>query len=124
MEEHAPVTSEVGASQGMLRQRQRADLSATAAQDEGAAMSKQPVCRQAQQHTVECPVCKRTMTIKSMKYTHRCKRAWDVKTRANEEAAMAIERWQQRMRAATEISWERDIRAGPNFAHLLDGLKS
>ena len=93
-----------------------------------------PICRQAQQHTVQCPVCKRTMTIKSMKYTHRCKRAWDVQTRANEEATMAIARWQQRMRAATEISWERDIRAGqaqakaccgkPHFAHLLDGLKS
>ena len=93
------------------------------AEDEGAEV-RQPICRQAQQHTVQCPVCKRTMTIKSMKYTHRCKRAWDVNVRANEEATMALERWQQRMRAATEIRWERDIRAGPNFAHLLDGLKS
>ena len=105
MEEHEPVANE------------------TAAEDESAEV-RQPICRQAQQHTVQCPVCKRTMTIKSMKYTHRCKRVWDVKTRANEEATMALERWQQRMRAATEISWERDIRAGPNFAHLLSGLKS
>ncbi len=95
----------------------------TAAEDEGAE-ARQPVCRQAQQHTVQCPVCKRTMTIKSMKYTHRWRRVWDVKTRANEEATMALERWQQRMRAATEIRWERDIRAGPNFAHLLDRLKT
>ena len=103
------------------------------AEDEGVE-ARQPICRQAQQHTVQCPVCKRTMTIKSMKYTHRCKRAWDVNVRANEEATMALERWQQRMRAATEIRWERDIRAGqaqakecsgkPDFAHLLDGLKS
>jgi hypothetical protein len=53
-----------------------------AAEDEGAEV-RQPICRQAQQHTVQCPVCKRTMTIQSMKYTHRCKRAWDVNVRAN-----------------------------------------
>jgi len=46
-------------------------------------------CRLALKVQTTCPHCCRPMSIKNLKYQHKCKRTWDVAQRAEEEEKKA-----------------------------------
>ena len=53
-------------------------------------------CRLVERSLVKCPECKRFVTIKCMRYTHRCGRTPDIAARVQEDARAAIAAMQKR----------------------------
>ena len=56
-------------------------------------------CRLVERLLVKCPECKRFVTIKCMRYTHRCGRTPEIAARVQEDARAAIAAMQKRRRA-------------------------
>ena len=48
-----------------------------------------PPCRQAEVFIAACPLCHREMRVKTLMYTHRCKRSFDPAERALEQHTLA-----------------------------------
>ena len=57
----------------------------------------QPPCRVAEKYVVECPMCKRRMKIKTLRYTHVCSRSFDPMARALEQNTAAAAALKHRM---------------------------
>ena len=53
-------------------------------------------CRLVERSLVQCPECKRYVSIKCMRYTHRCGRTPDIAARVQEDARAAITAMQKR----------------------------
>ena len=53
-------------------------------------------CRLVERSRVKCPECKRFVTTKCMRYTHRCGRTPDIAARVQEDARAAIAAMQKR----------------------------
>ena len=58
-------------------------------------------CRLVERSLVQCPECKRYVSIKCMRYTHRCGRTPDIEARVQEDARAAIAAMQKRRRTPT-----------------------
>ena len=53
-------------------------------------------CRAAARYMTACPMCKRVVNIKTLRYTHMCGHSWDVAERAKQQqiaAHAAIRDW-------------------------------
>ena len=61
-----------------------------------------PPCRAAGRYMTECPNCRRPLTVKHLRYAHRCGRSWDVDARAVEQNRVAKEAFLSRERARKE----------------------
>ena len=56
-----------------------------------------PPCRVAEGYVVECPLCKRRVKLKTLRYTHICRRSFDPMARALEQNAVAAAALKHRM---------------------------
>ena len=57
----------------------------------------EPPCREAERYIVPCPICQRRMKIKTLKYSHICKRSFDPIQRALEQHKAASQAIRARM---------------------------
>ena len=94
-------------------------------------IATEPPCRAASKYQTQCPTCRRPMSIKHLRYAHRCNKTWDIDARAAEQDKLAKEAVLARARAqkdqkekwammqpssapyqATSSAWSRSFPAG------------
>ena len=70
-----------------------------------------PPCRAAGRYVTSCPMCGRSVQLKTLKYTHQCGRSFDVAKRAAEQQKSAIEALK------TRTAQEMEQRLGQGMEH-------
>ncbi len=63
-----------------------------------------PPCRAAESYIVSCPRCGRSMKLKTLRYTHVCRRTFDVQERASEQQIAAEAAINARMRSLAQTA--------------------
>ena len=64
----------------------------------------QPPCRAAESSIISCPRCGRSMKLKTLRYTHVCRRTFDVPERACEQQLAAEAAIYARMRSLAQTT--------------------
>ena len=67
-----------------------------------AEIAAEPPCRAASKYQTQCPTCRRPMSIKQLRYAHRCNKTWDIDARAAEQDKPAKEAFLARQQAQKE----------------------
>ena len=65
-------------------------------------IATEPPCRAAGKYQTRCPTCRRPMSIKHLRYSHRCHKTWDIQARALEQDKLAKEAVLGRARAQND----------------------
>ena len=74
-----------------------------------AEIAAEPPCRAAGRYQTQCPTCRRPMSIKHLRYAHRCNKTWDIDVRAAEQDKSAKDAFLARQQAPkeSEQKWAR-----------------
>ena len=82
-----------------------------------------PPCRAASRYMVTCPLCGRRLQIKTLRYSHVCRRSFNAFERSMEqkrETEMVLAARLQQIEQGTEHSTEQPVEQSPGkYDHLL-----